>query len=426
MKLTRSLGILIGWTALGLVVGGVGALVLPKQYVSVAEVAVDSEALSSSGLARFERLSIADGVEVETLVQLLKSSRVTRLVAEKLGAKSRKEIESSLKVVNDPGSVVVKLRATAGSPEKAQTIAKEIVDESVKIDAAKKQQRTAEAIEAVQTQLTDVEKQLTSLNVEIQKITADRGSALSSDQERQQRAAMELAQLEQRLANLNVEGATLENRVKRLDEVIAALPSGKALPPGFETEEAEKSLALAEGRKRLLEQESELASLLSRYGSQHAKVSAAQAEVAATRRSLRDLIDTQRQSVKAQLTDNTNARKIIEQKIAATEATARRADLSLDPAHSNLLAQRLALADSYSRLSSRLSELRVYAGAHPTSFHVFSDPTWPDRASMLRPAAMLALGLVAGGLIGIGHLLRRWTVREHVAQSAAAPSYVQA
>ena len=66
MSTPRNLTPLVCWTALGLVLGVVGAIALPEQYLSNAELAVESEALSPAGLARFDRLSLADGVEVAT------------------------------------------------------------------------------------------------------------------------------------------------------------------------------------------------------------------------------------------------------------------------------------------------------------------------------------------------------------------------
>ena len=417
MQILRSLILIIIWTVIGSLLGAVVAFVMPKQYISTVELAIDTEALSSSGLARFDRLSIADGVEVETLVQLLKSSRVSHAVADKLKLSSYRMIQDYLKVLNEQGSAVVKAKVTADKPAHAQERARELGDHALTIDGERRRQRTADAIAAVDTQLKEVEKQLAALNQQIQKLNADRGITLSNQSERQQRAGTELAQLEQRLAALNVEGASLEDRAKRLDELITALPAGRALPAGFAIQEADKSPALTEGRQRLLEQESTLASLRSRYGPEHAKVKSAEAEIAASRQSLRGLLLTQREILQAQVADNVGARKIIGQKIAETEAEAQRSDLSLDPAHANLLAQRDALVTTYNALTTRSSELRVYAGAHPASFYVFSDATLPYSASLLRPAAILALGCACGALLGFAHCLRRWS---HAAPSASA------
>lgn len=417
MKILRSLILIIFWTLIGSVLGAVVAFVMPKQYISTVELAIDTEALSSSGLARFDRLSIADGVEVETLVQLVKSSRLCHVVADKLGLPSHRVIEDNLKVLNEQGSAVVKVKVTAGKSAQAQASAQGLGEQALAIDAERRRQRTADAVASVDAQLQEVEKQLAALNLEIQKLNADRGITLSNQSERQQRAATELAQFEQHLAALNVEGASLEDRAKRLDELITALPAGRALPAGFAIQEADKSPGLTEGRQRLLEQESALASLRSRYGPEHAKVKSAEAEVAATRQSLRGLLLTQREILQAQVTDNAGARKIIEKKIADTEAEAQRNDLSLDPAHANLLAQRDALVTTYNALTTRSSELRVYAGARPSSFYVFSDATLPDRASLLRPAAMLALGCAVGALLGFVHCLRRWS------HTPAAPAH---
>ena len=300
--------------------------------------------------------------------------------------------------MQDAGDVILTIAAGCQQGGKA-----------LEIDATRREQRTADAIASVTAQFGDTEKRLAALNLEIQKLNADRGITLSNQSERQQRAGTELAQYEQRLAALNVEGASLEDRAKRLDELIAALPAGRALPAGFAIQEADKSPALTEGRQRLLEQESALASLRARYGPEHAKVKSTEAEIAATRQSLRGLLLTQREILQAQVTDNAGARKIIEKKMSEIEAEARQSDLSLDPAHANLLAQRDALMSTYNALSTRSSELRVFAGAHPASFYVFSDATLPDRASLLRPAAMLALGCAAGALLGFVHCLRRWS-----------------
>ena len=424
MKTLRQLGLIILWTALGLALGAVLAFVMPAQYVSTAELAVDAEALSSSGLARFDRLSITDGVEVETLVQLVKSSRVSHAVAGQLSLASFHEIEDHLKVLNDVSSAVVKLKATAGTPAQAQAIARGIVAQAVEIDGAKRRQRTIEAIDAVKGQLAEIEQQLGGLNGQIQKLNAERGIALSNEPERQQRAATELAQYAQRMAALHIEAASLQDRAQRLDELLAALPAGRALPAGFAIQEADKSPGLAEARQRLLDQESALASLQTRYGRQHPKVQAAEAEVAATRQALRGLLLTQREIVRAQVADNASGRKIIGEKIAATETDARQSDLSLDPAHANLLAQRDAVATIYGLLATRLTELRVFAAAHPATFYVFSEPTFPDRPSRLRPAAALAAGTLLGAVLGFWHCLLRWRKISPVESGVARPAYV--
>ena len=229
-------------------------------------------------------------------------------------------IQDNLKVLNEQGSAVVKVKVTAGKPAQAQEIARDLGAQALNIDATRREQRTADAIASVTAQLADTEKRLAALNLEIQKLNADRGITLSNQSERQQRAGTELAQYEQRLAALNVEGASLEDRAKRLDELIAALPAGRALPAGFAIQEADKSPALTEGRQRLLEQESALASLRARYGPEHAKVKSTEAEIAATRQSLRGLLLTQREILQAQVTDNAGARKIVEKKMSEIEA----------------------------------------------------------------------------------------------------------
>ena len=408
MKKRRSFAILAGWTALGLVLGGAGAVVLPDQFVSTAELAVDSEALASVGLARFDRLSISDGSEVETLVQLLKSTRLSGVVAGQMGNVSRSKIEDALKVVNEQASPIVKLKVTAGAKAEAQAIGRALVGQAVKIDAERKQQRSREAIEAVRGQVTDVEKQIGGLNGEIQKLTTERQVVQSNDPARQQRAATELAQLSERLAALNVEGSALEQRGRRLGELIASLPTTGAMPSGFAVEEADKSPGLAETRKRLIEQESALASLRSRYGARHARVVATEAEVAASKKSLRDLLATQRTIVQAQTADNASGQKIIEQKMAAIETETKKSDFSFDPAYASLLTRREALVANYGALTTRMTELLVFAAARPSTFYLFSEPTLPDRPSRLRPAATLVAGLLLGAMLGVCHCLLRW------------------
>ena len=264
-----------------------------------------------------------------------------------------------------------------------------------------------------------------ALNGEIQKFAATRTVALSNDPERQRRAATELAYLTEKLAMLNVEGATLRERGRRLAELMAALPAVSAAPPGFAVEEADKSPGLAEARTRLLAQESELASLRSRYGARHAKVVAVEAEVAATRKSLRDLLNTQREVVQAQIDDNANAQKFIEQKIAATEAETKQSDLSLDPAFAALLARRDALVANYRQLTTRQTELGVFAGARPFTFYVFSEPTFPDRTSVLRSAAVLAAGLLLGVVLAFCHCLLRWGRPSPAPHAVSRPAYAE-
>lgn len=413
------------WTVLGVILGILGAVAISKQYVSTAELAVDTEALAPAGLARFERLNISDGSEVETLVQMLKSSRLSGAAAEQLGQVSRTEIEESLKIIYDQGSPIVKVRITTDSDSKSQSIARALVDQAMKLDSDRKQLRTREAIDAVKTQLSGVEKQLAELNGEIQKLTADREIVLSNDPERQHRAATELAQLTERLGSLNVEGSALAQRGRRLAELITSLPTTGAMPSGFAVEEADKSPALAETRKRLLDQESEVASLRSRYGARHAKVEASEAEVAATKKTLRDLLHTQQTVVQAQIADNTNAQKIIEKQIGVTEMEARQSDFSLDPKHASLMTRREALAGTYAQLSTRLTELMVFAAARPATFYLFSEPSVPNGPSRLRPAATFAALALLGAILGFCHCMLRWKQRTPNVADPLRPEYAQ-
>ena len=423
MSQPRTLIPFVCWTVLGLLLGGAGAVVLPKQYASIAELAVDAEALSSTGLARFERLSIADGVEVETLAQLLKSPRLCAAAGAQVGGVTGREVEESIKVLSEQGSPIVKLKVTATAPAQARAVGRAIVEQAMKVDGERKQLRSREAIEAVKAQLADAGKQLDGLNGEIQQLTAGRAAALTHDPERQHRAALELSQLTQRLAALNVEGAALQQRGRRLAELIASLPAAGGMPSRADIEEADKSPGLAEARKRLFDQESEVAALRSRYGARHAKVEAAEAEVAATKKSLRELLGTQREVVQGLITDNTNAQKIIGEKIAATEAEARQSDFSLDPVQASLLTRRESLVATYGQLTGRVTELQVFAAARPATFYLFSDPTLPDRASLLRPAATFVAGAMLGVVLGFFHCLMLWkrVPEEH---GISRPAYV--
>lgn len=424
MTQPRTLTPFVCWTVLGLLLGAVGAVVLPKQYASVAELAVDAEALSSAGLARFERLSIADGVEVETLAQLLKSSRLCAAAAAQLGGVTGREIEESIKVLSEQGSPIVKLKVTADAPAQARAVGRALVEQAVKVDGERKQQRSREAIEAVKAQLADAGKQLDALNGEIQKLTSGRAVALTHDPERQHRAALELAQLTQRLAALNVEGAALEQRGRRLAELIASLPAAGGMPSRADLEEADKSPGLAEARKRLFDQESEVAALRSRYGARHAKVESAEAEVAATKKSLRELLGTQREIVQGLIADSASAQKIIGEKIAATEAEARQSDFSLDPVQASLMTRRESLVAGYGQLSGRVTELQVFAAARPATFYLFSDPTLPDRASLLRPAATFVAGVLLGVVLGFFHCLMLWKRVPPEEHGISRPAYV--
>ena len=84
----------------------------------------------------------------------------------------------------------------------------------------------------------------------------------------------------------------------------------------------------------------------------------------------------------------------------------------------------LSLVAGYGQLAGRVTELQVFAAARPATFYLFSDPTLPDRASLLRPAATFVAGVLLGVVLGFFHCLMLWKRVPPEEHSISRPAYV--
>jgi uncharacterized protein involved in exopolysaccharide biosynthesis len=420
MSWTRRAVIIIAWLIVSVAAGVLIYWFLPKRYVSEAEVALHSEVLSSEGLAKFQKTTLTDSVDGELAAELLKSSPVLKHAVQAVGSLTEAEAKKRLKVKAESGSPIITLKASESSPERAQKLAAAVLEKAFEMDSARRQDRVKMALAAVSQRLTETQRELEALNTRILQVSVEKGVSFSSDTERQHSAGLTIADSEQKLAAVRVEEASLRGRLQQTTELIATFSTKGSLPTGFEFEDPEKNYSLTEARKRLLEGEGELASLRSRYGGQHPQIRATEAVVNSTKKTIMEMLNTQRDRLQTRLTESTSGIKIIEEKIAATESKTQKGDLALDPAYANLIAQREALQSSYTRLSDRLIELRVYADAKTSTFSLFAEPTLPERPTLQQLAAVLGISLVCGFFIGFCQCLLRTGPS---AKEIATPAY---
>ncbi|MCB1277593.1 hypothetical protein [Prosthecobacter sp.] len=403
MKLIRLTIILTVWLALGLVGGWVAYQQITGKYVSEGEVALISETLSSTGLAQFARVSLMGSVDRELAAQTFQSLRVRERAAKTVGGITATQIADDLNVKTRDTSAIISIKMAADSPKRAAAIADALIDEAIRVDAEKRETTARNALEALSTRLVEVRKELDDVNARILQFNIDKGIMISDENERQQAITMAIADSERRLAELQVEQNALKSRLQQAADLIAAFNSKGELPSGFEFDDQERNYTLSEARRKLLDQESQLASLKSRYGSENPNTQAAQAEVETTKRAISDTLAMQRVRLASRLKDNEEAVKYFQAKLAATEENARKTDISLDPVYVGLKSQRDALQGSLSQLSTRFTELSVYAAARPVTMQRFSDPYVPEGRSKLKIVSALAVGLFVGGFFGLMH-----------------------
>jgi uncharacterized protein involved in exopolysaccharide biosynthesis len=325
--------------------------------------------------------------------------------AKVVGGLSPKDVRDNLSVKSRDDSPVISIKVAASTPERAAALAAALIEKAIEVDANKRAGMARSAVSAVQMRLAEVEKELANVNEQIRQYNLDKGVMLSNEAERQQTVALTIADCEQRLATLLVEQASLSSRLKQTSDLIAAFTAKGTLPSGFDFDDQEKNYSLAEVRKKLLEQGAELASLKSRYGNENPSVLAIQAQVDSTKHSVSELLTSQHQRLEMRLKDNEQAVKIFRDKITLTEKTARETDLTIDPVFMGMKTRREALQAAYNNLSNRLTELRVFENAKSNSLHKFSEPKVPEGPSMLKIATAFAIGLSAGGFIGLCHCL---------------------
>jgi succinoglycan biosynthesis transport protein ExoP len=403
MKLIRFTLILTIWLALGAVGGWFAYQQMPGKYVSEGEVALISETLSSAGLAQFSRISLMGSVDRELAAQNFQSLRVREHAAKTVGGITPVEITDNLNVKTRDTSAVISIKVSADSPKRAADIANALIDEAIRVDGEKREATARTALQAVGARLAEVRKELDDVNTRIRQFNLDKGIMISDENERQQVVALTIADTEKRLAELQVEQTALKSRLQQAADLIAAFNSKGELPSGFEFDDQERNYTLSEARRKLLDQESQLASLKSRYGPENPNTQAAQAEVETTKRTISDTLGMQRVRLASRLKDNEDAVKYFEKKLADTEEKARKTDISLDPVYVGLKSQREALQSSLSQLSTRFTELSVYAAAKPVTMQRFSDPYVPDGPSKMKIISALAVGLFVGGFLGLMH-----------------------
>lgn len=405
MKLIRFTLILTVWLALGAAGGWFAYQQMPGKYVSEGEVALISETLSSAGLAQFSRISLMGSVDRELAAQNFQSLRVREHAAKTVGGITPAEITDNLNVKTRDTSAVISIKMAADSPKRAADLANALIDEAIRVDGEKRESTARTALQAVGTRLAEVRKELDEVNTRIRQFNLDKGIMISDENERQQVVALTIADTEKRLAELQVEQTALKSRLQQAADLIAAFNSKGELPSGFEFDDQERNYTLSEARRKLLDQESQLASLKSRYGAENPNTQAAQAEVGTTKRTISDTLGMQRVRLASRLKDNEDAVKYFEKRLADTEEKARKTDISLDPVYVGLKSQREALQSSLSQLSTRFTELSVYAAAKPVTMQRFSDPYVPDGPSKMKILSALAVGLFVGGFLGLMHMV---------------------
>jgi uncharacterized protein involved in exopolysaccharide biosynthesis len=403
MKLIRFTIILTVWLALGAAGGWFAYQQMPGKYVSEGEVALISETLSSAGLAQFARISLMGSVDRELAAQNFQSLRVREHAAKTVGGITPAEITDNLNVKTRDTSAVISIKMAADSPKRAADLANALIDEAIRVDGEKRETTARTALQAVGTRLAEVRKELDDVNTRIRQFNLDKGIMISDENERQQVVALTIADTEKRLAELQVEQTALKSRLQQAADLIVAFNSKGELPSGFEFDDQERNYTLSEARRKLLDQESQLASLKSRYGAENPNTQAALAEVETTKRTISDTLGMQRVRLASRLKDNEDAVKYFEKKLADTEEKARKTDISLDPVYVGLKSQREALQSSLSQLSTRFTELSVYAAAKPVTMQRFSDPYVPDGPSKMKIISALAVGLFVGGFLGLMH-----------------------
>lgn len=403
MKLLRLAFILTFWLSLGLVGGWFAYQQMPGKFVSEGEVALISETLSSAGLAQFARISLVGSVDRELAAQNFLSLRVREHAAKTVGGITASEITDNLNVKTRDTSAIISIKMAADSPKRAADLANALIDEAIRVDAEKREAMARAALEAVRRRLAEVRTELDEVNTSIRQFNLDKGIMISDENERQQVVSLTIADCEKRLAELQVEQTSLKSRLQQAADLIAAFNSKGELPSGFEFDDQERNYALSEARRKLLDQESQLASLKSRYGTENPNTQAAQAEVETTKRTISDTLAMQRVRFASRLKDNEEAVKYFQKRLTDTEEKARTTDISLDPAYAGLKSKRDALQSSLSQLSTRFTELSVYAAARPGTMQRFSDPYIPDGPSKMKLLSALAIGLFAGGFIGVAH-----------------------
>lgn len=375
-------------------------LIVPEKPIAVAELVGNDHVVSSDGLARLLRVNPADSVEMQAVTQLLTSRSAAEYAIGETPGLDADTVVKNITVKNDAGGL--KLLVSADSEELAVRLAQGLLTYARTTAAEIRAAQSASLLKSVDDKRVSDLKSFQAINSEISDALKKKNILITSDGEREQILAFLLSQLEAQISELTVREIELRNRL------------GGGVSDGTETkaegdlvfrqefEDIGESQALSQTRRRLIEQETELATLRSRYGASNHQVINAEAGLRVLKENLQDLMNAQREMIGVSIDSSTHSIETLREKVVETLRSFREMDVSYDPEIVTLQMRLEAMGQIHADLEARAAELAVFRTAEAPGFFVI---TQPYIAESLRYKRFLALALIGLAVAGVAFFL---------------------
>jgi uncharacterized protein involved in exopolysaccharide biosynthesis len=207
-----------------------------KRFEAVAEISINSEVLSSAGMAQLRRIDPRQGTELLDVTQFLLSRTAAEYAATKVTGYSAENIQETISVRPTPGSSVLQLRAIAQTEHDAKTIGAAILESSKQAE----QQARRDKMKAL---LGSLKKQKSASygRLEYLSLGVESGVRIAETQKRMHDLSINLVALTARYANNYPKVINLRREQDRLKEIVSEQQKEqRQILQNLRTEEAEK------------------------------------------------------------------------------------------------------------------------------------------------------------------------------------------
>jgi polysaccharide biosynthesis transport protein len=416
-----------GWIVIVAALLGIGGgvlanLILPTRYTARASIELEQDRSSQFFLQQASDLrdaSSMDAAEIDTVIEVLKSSALALETIQKLGLQNNPNFltrndghpwnlsdprdravltatfRGRLDVSRLGHTNIIQIQFSSSRPELASLISNTLIDSYIEHNFKENFTSTAKVSDWLDSQLGGLKKRLDDSQqhmVELQKELGIFGIDQSKDQTTPTQSVLlsNLVELNKQLVDAQVGRMLKEGELRAIQssspDVIDSISS------------VDRTFQLS--RENLVQLQTEYISLIHTYGSAYPRVSQLKAQIDHLEQLISSQEGTQVSRVKQELQATQERENLIRQSVEAQE---KRANDSSDAVIEYEFARRAyeSNRELYDGLQERLQEAGIIAGLHSTAVHLVDNADIPPSPSHPRKAINLAGGLGFGLFIGL-------------------------
>lgn len=300
------------------------------------------------------------------------------------------KLRKKLTVKRKKDSLVLEVAVASEDPERAQMLARSILDFYLASRSRDTQQATSSILSALQGQLSDQVKRLTQAEEAVERYKIQNNIIGSNGQLNEER---QVSTVVDQLNAAQLETAQLLSRYNQAKRAIKQSLTTQSSDDSF------NSGVITDLRTRLTAAQEELAGLRSIYGPAHPRIKTTALRVASLENSLRSEM---RKSLLAIEQDLKRAREVeasLSKELAKVEGVVGEANQKKVPLRE--LERRVEAARSvYVSTLTRIREIKSQQGIDTSNVRVLSDPVLPLDSQAVSRKMLLILGGLIGASIG--------------------------